>query len=173
MAQGTDAHFMHSFSCPNCGAAIPGEGAPQRVLTCAYCGTSFRVPASLTPEPDLGDLLLGTDFRDPTLPGWLLSTPENVQFKPGPPPELWARFPASNYIHPVVRTSGFLGRVRCLALGSVLPGSVLSRSVPIALRIIVVLGILEIRPFPRQTPPQLIEATRHRNVTVLPQRIAS
>jgi|YNPNPStandDraft_1061719.scaffolds.fasta_scaffold21916_1 hypothetical protein len=50
MAQ-TTGDRLFRLSCPNCGAAIAEEVAPRQVLTCAYCGASFRVPSSLTPEP--------------------------------------------------------------------------------------------------------------------------
>jgi len=98
---------MQRLSCPNCGAALPDHTLPNKVVTCEYCGVSFRVPDSLTPEPDMGDLLLGADFSDPKAPGWRLSTPERLEFKPGQPAELWARFPASKLIHPVVSTPGY------------------------------------------------------------------
>jgi hypothetical protein len=59
---------------------------------------------SLTPEPEMGDLLLGADFRDPAIPGWRTTNPENFEFKPGPPPEIVVTHPKSDQIHPVVRT---------------------------------------------------------------------
>jgi len=90
----------------NCGAAIDVRTVRGAVAACTYCGTSFVIPASMTPEPTLGDLILGADFRDPELPGWLVSTPDNLEFRPGSPAELWATFPASDLIHPVVRTPG-------------------------------------------------------------------
>jgi hypothetical protein len=93
-----------TLSCPSCGATTPGSWHSGAVVVCQYCNTSYRVAASQTPEPDLGDLLLGADFRDPTVPGWVLPTPQYLAFKPGTPAELWAKFPESNNIHPVLRT---------------------------------------------------------------------
>lgn len=97
---------LAGLNCPNCGAALPEAGSPGAVLACRYCGTSFRLPASLTPEPEMGDLLLGADFCDPQVPGWVVFNRENLSFVPGPPPELWARFPPSDRIHPVLRSPG-------------------------------------------------------------------
>ncbi len=54
----------------------------------------------------MGDLLLGADFSDPKVPGWRLYTPERLEFKPGSPPEMWARVPKSDRIHALVYTPG-------------------------------------------------------------------
>ena len=94
------------LQCANCGAAIEPSAIQGNIATCGYCGTTFRAPGSLTPQPQMGDLLLGADFRDPTAPGWILSTPEYMEFRPGSPAELWATLPPSDLIHPVVRTPG-------------------------------------------------------------------
>lgn len=98
---------LQSLACPNCGASLPGAIPQNGAVACDFCGTTFRVATSPTPEPDLGDLILGADFGNPDVPGWSLSTPENLQFKPGNPPELWARFAASGQIHPVIRTPAY------------------------------------------------------------------
>jgi hypothetical protein len=97
---------LSELHCANCGAALDWRGVRGSVASCEYCGASFRVPGSLTPEPDLGDLLLGADFRDPEVPGWVLSRPECLEFRPGSPAEMWASYEASDLIHPVVRTPG-------------------------------------------------------------------
>ncbi|MCC7358891.1 MAG: hypothetical protein IT317_05410 [Anaerolineales bacterium] len=94
------------LNCANCGAAIDVRTVRGMVAACTYCGTSFVVPETMTPEPTMGNLLLGADFRDPELPGWLVSTPDNLEFRPGSPAELWATFAASDLIHPVIRTPG-------------------------------------------------------------------
>jgi hypothetical protein len=98
--------MLLDLTCANCGAAIDVRTVQGSLVACAYCGTTFRVPATMTPEPSMGDLLLGADFRDPEVPGWVLSTPENLEFRPGTPAELWVTYPASDLIHPVVRTPG-------------------------------------------------------------------
>lgn len=97
---------LQELTCANCGAAIDVRAVRGTVAACGYCGTSFRIPETMTPEPTLGDLLLGADFRDPELPGWVASTPEYLEFRPGSPAELWASLPASDLIHPIVRTPG-------------------------------------------------------------------
>jgi hypothetical protein len=61
---------MQAVNCPNCGAALPVRAAKSNVVTCEFCSTTFRVPSSLTPEPDMGDLLLGVDFSRKPMPGW-------------------------------------------------------------------------------------------------------
>ncbi|HLE30745.1 MAG TPA: hypothetical protein VI793_21655 [Anaerolineales bacterium] len=98
--------FLHELSCANCGASIQADAIMDGVAACRYCGATFRVPASLTPEPALGDLLLGADFRDPELRGWKTFNPDQWELRPGSPAELWANFPASDRIHPILRTPG-------------------------------------------------------------------
>jgi ribosomal protein L37AE/L43A len=61
---------MNALTCPNCGAALPVSAAKAEIAVCEFCGTSFRMPKTLTPEPDMGDLLLGADFTQKTMPGW-------------------------------------------------------------------------------------------------------
>jgi hypothetical protein len=94
------------LNCANCGAAIDPQSIRGDLAACGYCGAAFRVPASLTPEPTLGNLLLGADFRDPALPGWVIAAPDQVEFRPGSPGEAWATLPASDLIHAIVRTPG-------------------------------------------------------------------
>ena len=97
--------MLESLSCPNCGAAlIPTGRYPGSIVTCEFCHTSFRTHTTLTPEPDMGDLLLGADFRNPDVPGWVVVEPDKLEFDLGSPPEMIARYPKSNLIHPVVRT---------------------------------------------------------------------
>jgi hypothetical protein len=52
----------------------------------------------------MGDLLLGADFSNQEMPGWVVVNREKLEFKPGDSPALMVRFPASKSIHPVVRT---------------------------------------------------------------------
>jgi len=94
------------YFCPNCGAPLSDKTIRGEITRCEACQASFRIPKTYTPEPALGDLILGADFRDPALPGWQLINQENVQVKPGFPPELWARFPASDMLHYVIQASG-------------------------------------------------------------------
>ena len=104
-------HTLIELQCANCGAAIEPAAIQRGLATCGYCGATFRVAGSLTPEPTMGNLMLGADFRDPAVPGWILSTPEQMEFRPGSPAELWASLPPSDLIHPVVRTPGPLDDV--------------------------------------------------------------
>jgi len=97
---------IHELACANCGAAINPDAMRGDVAVCGYCGAAFRVAASLTPEPAMGDLLLGADFRDPSVPGWIISLPDQVEFRPGSPAEAWVALAASDLIHAVVRTPG-------------------------------------------------------------------
>lgn len=97
---------LQELTCANCGAAIDVRTVRGMLAACGNCGASFRVPTSMTPEPSMGDLLLGADFRDPEAPGWVLTKPENLEFRPGSPAEVWANYPASDLIHPIVRTPG-------------------------------------------------------------------
>jgi hypothetical protein len=102
---------LAELQCANCGAAISPASIQAGMASCGYCGMTFRLAGNLTPQPAMGDLMLGADFRDPNVPGWILSTPERLEFRPGSPAELWANFPASDSIHPVVRTPGPLDDV--------------------------------------------------------------
>ena len=97
---------LEEINCANCGAAIRPGDILDGVALCKYCGVNFRVPLTFTPEPALGDLLLGADFRDPQLRGWKTFNNDKWELRPGARGELWAKFPASNLIHPVLRTPG-------------------------------------------------------------------
>lgn len=98
--------LLHELSCVNCGATIRVMAMRGAVVQCDYCHASFRVPTSLTPEPEMGDLLLGADFRDIALPGWTLLNRDKLEFRPGAPAELWATFSGSDRIHPILRSPG-------------------------------------------------------------------
>jgi hypothetical protein len=99
-------NLLHELSCVNCGAPIRVMAMRGSVIQCDICHASFRLPVSLTPEPDLGDLLLGADFRELEVPGWVMVNRERLEFRPGMPAELWATFPTSDRIHPILRTPG-------------------------------------------------------------------
>lgn len=61
---------IQSLACPNCGYPMPTGVVGGTIIKCEACGTTFNVPTSLTPEPDMGNLLLAADFRNPLIPGW-------------------------------------------------------------------------------------------------------
>jgi hypothetical protein len=99
-------NLLHELACVNCGAVIRVMAMRGTVVSCDICHASFRIPTSLAPEPELGDLLLGADFRELDLPGWVPLNRNNLEFRPGSPAELWATFPPSDRIHPILRTPG-------------------------------------------------------------------
>jgi hypothetical protein len=60
---------------------MPASASGGSLVKCEACGSTFIVPSSLTPEPTLGNLLLGADFTNPTIPGWKVYDRENpVEF---------------------------------------------------------------------------------------------
>ncbi len=90
------------------------SGAPQKAIkasdlvSCEFCGTSFRVPKTLTPEPDMGDLILGADFSSKTMPGWEVINEELLTFFKGEPSELRGSYKSSPNSYYVLKSSGFL-----------------------------------------------------------------
>ena len=103
--------MLDQLTCPNCGAALPPQLAKSDIVTCQYCQTTFRIPNSLTPEPDMGNLILGADFRGQPISGWTLPNPDNVRTLDGNPPELRAKFGAVNTDYYVLRSSGYFDNV--------------------------------------------------------------
>ncbi len=101
--------MMKPINCPNCGAALPARAIKSDIASCEFCGTSFRIPKSLTPEPDMGNLLLGADFSHKIMPGWELLNADKLTFNGGNPPELIGKVPAKNDgAYFLLRTSGLL-----------------------------------------------------------------
>ena len=98
---------MDQLICPNCGAPLPASAANQEVITCQYCNITFRIPKSFTPEPDMGNLILGADFRQDNLPGWDFPNKDNVQFINGTPSELRFKYPAKVGLWYALNSSGF------------------------------------------------------------------
>jgi hypothetical protein len=99
---------MKALSCPNCGAALPADAAKKDVVSCEFCGTSFRLSKTLTPEPDMGDLLLGADFSQKTMPGWETVNDDMLNFHKGPPAELRGKFKPQVNSYYMLKSSGFL-----------------------------------------------------------------
>jgi hypothetical protein len=97
---------LQELFCINCGAALPLSALQGDLVACVHCGTTYRQPASLTPEPQIGDLLLGADFRDPSVPGWAVFNRDKLEFRPGSPAELWVTFPPDDRMNPILRTPG-------------------------------------------------------------------
>ncbi|WKZ46001.1 MAG: zinc ribbon domain-containing protein [Anaerolineales bacterium] len=100
---------MQSLNCPNCGAAIPPKAIKASdLVTCEFCGTSFRVPKTLTPEPDMGDLILGADFSSKVMPGWEVINEQLLTFHKGKPSELRGSYKPQINTYYVLKSSGFL-----------------------------------------------------------------
>ncbi len=99
---------MKALNCPNCGAALPARSLKDDIAACEFCGTSFRIPKSLTPEPDMGDLLLGADFSQRINPGWELVNEDKLSFHKGPPAELRGKFKPQVNSYYALKSSGFL-----------------------------------------------------------------
>lgn len=100
---------MQALNCPNCGAAIPERAIKASDLVmCEFCGTSFRVPKTFTPEPDMGDLMLGADFGSKVMPGWEVINENLLTFHKGRPSELRGMYNPSPNTYYVLKSSGFL-----------------------------------------------------------------
>ena len=99
---------MRAFNCPNCGAALSAAALKNDIATCEFCGTTFRMSKTATPEPDMGDLLLGADFGSDTLPGWEIIRDGELSFHKGNPPELRGRYKPRINSYYVLISSGFL-----------------------------------------------------------------
>jgi hypothetical protein len=99
-------NLVEPIFCPSCGAAIPPESLRRDIAVCSYCRVSFRVSNSLTPEPDLGDLILGADFHKSPILGWSLLNEDRVSFPKTEPPQLRASFPPSEQVHYVLHSAG-------------------------------------------------------------------
>jgi len=101
---------MKALNCPNCGATIPERAVKASdLVACEFCGTTFRVSKTLTPEPDMGDLMLGADFSNKTMPGWEVVNQELLTFHKGNPSELRGKYKPSLNSYYVLKSSGFLG----------------------------------------------------------------
>lgn len=99
---------MKALNCPNCGAALPAQSLKGGFAACEFCGTSFHVSPTLTPQPDMGDLILGADFSQKDMPGWEAENEDNLTFHAGPPPEIRCKFKAHSNSYHVLKTSGFM-----------------------------------------------------------------
>ncbi|HMZ06975.1 MAG TPA: hypothetical protein PK078_05095 [Anaerolineales bacterium] len=99
---------MTALNCPNCGAALPSRAFKDVITTCEFCGTSFRIPKTLTPEPDMGDLILGADFSQRVNPGWELVNDDKLTFHKGKPSEIRGTFEPQTNSYYMLKSSGFL-----------------------------------------------------------------
>ena len=99
---------MHALNCPNCGAALPAHFAKAEVLSCDFCGTTFRASKTITPEPDMGTLLLSADFGSRVMPGWEALNEDKLTFHKGRPSELRGVFAPQVNSYYVLKSSGLL-----------------------------------------------------------------
>jgi hypothetical protein len=99
---------MKALNCPNCGAALSEQAVKIEFTVCDFCGTTFRMSKTLTPEPGMGDLLLGADFGNDTLPGWELIRDGDITFHKGSPSELRGFYKPRINSYYVLKSSGFL-----------------------------------------------------------------
>jgi len=99
---------MKSLNCPNCGASLPASAVKANFAVCEFCGTTFHMSKTSTPEPSMGDLLLGADFANETLPGWEIVRSGEISFHKGNPPELRGLYKPRENSYYVLISSGFL-----------------------------------------------------------------
>jgi hypothetical protein len=99
---------MKALNCPNCGASLPTSAVKADLAVCEFCGTTFRISKTSAPEPDMGDLLLGADFRSNTLLGWELVKDGEITFHKGNPSELRGFYKPRINSYYVLISSGFL-----------------------------------------------------------------
>jgi hypothetical protein len=98
--------MLNQLTCPNCGAALPPELAKSDVVTCQYCHTTFRVPHTFTPEPDMGDLIIGADFRTQPIPGWTIPNDDSVSRVDNSSPEFRVKVKGDEFNHFLLKSSG-------------------------------------------------------------------
>ena len=99
--------MLNALICPNCGGTLPPPAPGVTVVSCQYCGTTFSVAKSTTPDAEMGRLLLGADFGRKPIPGWAFPNEDKIRLIPGARPELRARFPAGPTLYYALNSSGF------------------------------------------------------------------
>ena len=99
--------MINALICPNCGASLPPPAANSEMMTCQYCNTTFQIPQTLTPEPNIGNLVLGADFSQEPIAGWNFPNKNNVRLINGNPPELRAKFSPASELYYALNSSGF------------------------------------------------------------------
>ena len=102
---------MKSLNCPNCGATLPAHASKMDVVTCEFCNTTFRTSKTHTPEPTMGNLILGADFSKKPIAGWGFFNEPQLKPVSGNPPELRASFEAKDGLYDVLGSSGLFDNV--------------------------------------------------------------
>jgi hypothetical protein len=102
---------LQSSACVACGGPLPNTDQP--VVVCSFCKTSYRTGLKVQPKrqhqkPSIGDLILGTDFRNKSVPGWRLYNEDHLDFRlsVGMRPELWATFKTAGNYQRLIGTPG-------------------------------------------------------------------
>lgn len=103
---------LQSSICAACGA--PLEDFSRSLVICKFCGTPYWLPEiqryvpGVQAKPDIGDLLLGADFQEGKIPGWIVYQKENIQFRHQSPypPELWVTLPGENAFKGILQSPG-------------------------------------------------------------------
>lgn len=103
--------MLNALICPNCGGTLPPPAPGIDLVTCQFCGTTFSVAKTLTPEADMGSLLLGADFSWKPIEGWAFPNEDKVRLIPGPRPELRVKLPASDTLYYALNSSGFFDNI--------------------------------------------------------------
>jgi hypothetical protein len=115
---------MDQLICPNCGAALPVAAAIAEIVTCQYCNVTFRIPHTLTPEPDMGNLVLGADFRSESIPGWGFPNKDKITLLNSTPPELRFKFKPESGVLYALNSSGYFDDIDVSASIQFYEGSV-------------------------------------------------
>jgi hypothetical protein len=102
---------MQSLNCPNCGASLPAHISNLDVAICEFCGTTFRISDTATPEPKMGNLFLGADFSKKPIPGWKLFNEDQLKLMSGKPPELQGSFEPKDGLFDLIGSSGLFDNV--------------------------------------------------------------
>lgn len=102
---------MDQLICPNCGAALPAAYANADVVTCQYCSVTFRIPRTFTPEPDLGNLILGADFSHEPITGWNFPNKDKISLSNSTPAELRFKAAPEGGLFYVLNTGGYFDDV--------------------------------------------------------------
>ncbi len=116
--------MLNQLNCPNCGASLPYPSNGSDVITCQYCNTTFRTAKTFTPEPAMGDLILGADFSRKPISGWGFPNEDNVRLIPSDHPELRAKFSPEDTLFYVLNTTGYFDDVDASVSFSFLDGNV-------------------------------------------------
>ena len=98
---------MKALNCPNCGAFLPQHAIKADLAVCEFCGSTFHMSDNLSPEADMGALLLGADFGSKILPGWELVDEGKLTFQRGNPSELRGSYGPGINAYYVLKSSGF------------------------------------------------------------------